>query len=116
MHFLTKAIALLFLATVVASTTMDISDDFELPEVHEIIIKDDASMTVDEHARWAQGVHLGNSHYKADDVLGFMEIIGEHTYHFITYKDTMDIIRKNSDVSTPAPYGFGPSYFVVLFD
>jgi hypothetical protein len=78
--------------------------DYELPDVYDVTLKDNAPMSVEEHVQWATKVHMEHSkNPKADHLFGFVEIPDvyprSNTYEFCSYKDAMDIIQKHPDVS-----------------
>lgn len=73
---------------------------YEFLEFYDIILKEDSTMTAHQHASWAQGVHMGGSNEPyIDESFGLVEMIDERSYRFITYLNTIAIIRDHPDVS-----------------
>lgn len=107
LNMLFLSLAVLALVTNPGHGSRSVTDEpktYELPDVYDVTLKDNASMSVEEHVECATKVHMENSkNPKADHMFGSVEIpdvyTQSNTYEFCSYKDTMDIIKKHPDVS-----------------
>lgn len=101
MHFLLKAVVLQF-------AFMAVAEELQPPEWWVVVLKEDASMSPADHAQWAYEIHMENTHTAVDHIFGLVGSLRSDGYDFMTWEDTMDIIRQHPDVSTSIfnPYCF----------
>lgn len=99
MHCVSNILSTLQFAYLVAAALY--FGEYELPEMYDVVLKDDASMSTVDHSQWAEKIHMDHQHNEGDEMFGLvqMEDLDAKSYGFCTYDDTIDIIRQHPDVS-----------------